>query len=51
MKDLNENHESDYRNYLQVDDDTFSYLLKKVGPRLKRKDTKMSKATTGSRHK
>ncbi|KAG8250463.1 hypothetical protein J6590_100973, partial [Homalodisca vitripennis] len=46
LKDLRENHENDYRNYLRMDDETFSYVLEKVRPRIERQDTNLRKAIT-----
>ncbi|KAG8330194.1 hypothetical protein J6590_068805 [Homalodisca vitripennis] len=46
LKDLRENHENDYRNYLRMDDETCSYVLEKVRPRIERQDTNLRKAIT-----
>ncbi|KAG8301713.1 hypothetical protein J6590_046840 [Homalodisca vitripennis] len=53
LKDLRENHENDYWNYLRMDAETFSYVLEKVRPRIERQDTNLRKAITAeqrSRH-
>ncbi|KAG8321706.1 hypothetical protein J6590_041157 [Homalodisca vitripennis] len=49
LKDLRENHKNDYRIYLQMDDETFSYVLEKVRPRIERQDTNLKAITAEQR--
>lgn len=44
LKELNENHSDDFKNYMRMDDETFHHLLQKVRPFIIKKDTFMRDA-------
>ena len=46
LNELRENNPNDYRNYLRMDDKTFNYLLEKIRPCAKKKDTILRRAIT-----
>lgn len=44
LRELREKSPNDYRNYLHMDDETFTNLLEAIRPRIERQDTMLRKA-------